>query len=150
MPDDDVTPINRGPFYGAAGSTVRLDCSITPGVVVSQYFVTWRSASDQSRVFYESFPPSFNRNPINRDIQRYSVDATNFSLFIHDVMPEDGADDYVCVLGVEDPTPGGRNLLYTQTEDVNITLFVSRKLLHLRGWVGQISADFFAGGRHIG
>ena len=120
---DDTNPINRGPFPGGAGSTVRLDCSITPGVVVDQYYVTWRS---QTQALYVLFPPHFNRDPFNIDSQRYSLDPGNFSLFIHDVTPADGTHDYFCILGVEDPHPDfrTRQFVYTQTESERLSLFI--------------------------
>ena len=126
-----IAPINRGPFRGDSGTTIRLDCSITPGVEVDQYYVTWRSASDQGQVFYESLPPHFNRDPINVDPQRYSIDPRNFSLYIHDVTPADGAHEYICVLGVEDPSPDyfTRSLIYTRTQSMNLSLSVSSKSL---------------------
>ncbi len=123
-PDKIITaPINRGPFFGAVGTTVRLECSITPGVLVDQYYVTWRSASNQSLVFYQSFPPHLNSTPINIDSQHYSVDPGNFSLYIHNVTVYDRAHDYVCVLGVEDPMQTTEILVYTSTMSVNLTLF---------------------------
>ncbi len=121
-PDDQIEPINRGAFRGAAKTTIRLDCSITPGVLVDQYYVTWRSASNQSLVFYQSFPPHLKRNPINIDSQHYSVDPGNFSLYIHNVTPADGAHEYVCVLGVEDPMDLDSTLLYTHTGNFHLSL----------------------------
>ncbi len=132
LPDDSIDPINRGPFCGDAGSTIRLDCSITPGVLVDQYYVVWKSASDRSRVFYQSFPPHFSRDFINIDSQRYSVDRNNFSLYIHGVTPADGAHDYVCVLGVEDPLQRTRSFIYTRTNKFNLSLSVFCKSLCMR------------------
>ncbi len=132
-PDDQIEPINKGPFRGVPGSTVRLDCSITPGVLVDQYYVTWRSASNQSLVFYQSFPPRLNRNPINIDSQHYSLDPGNFSLYIHDVTAYDGAHDYACVLGVEDPMEITSTLLYTRTENVYLSLSILSKSKYFRG-----------------
>ena len=91
---------------------------------MDQYYVVWRSASDPRRVFYESFPPHFNRDPINADPERYSVDPRDFSLTISGVTPADSAFPYVCVLGVEDPLQPSTELLYSLTEDVNLTLSI--------------------------
>ena len=111
-------------IHGNAGSTVRLECPILPGVVVEQYYVRWHRASDRNGVLYESFPPHLSFPPINVDAQRYSVDAEDLSLSIHDVTPADGADEYVCVLGVEDPLDRTRPLIYTQTENANLSLAI--------------------------
>ncbi len=123
--------INRGPFHGDAGSTVRLDCSITPGVLVDQYYVTWRSASDRNLIFYQSFPPFLNFDVNNRDSQRYLVDPGNFSLSIRNVTPADGAHDYVCVLGVQDTHEDLQfmNLIYIRTQSVNLSVSISSKSL---------------------
>lgn len=127
-PDDKIEPNNTGPYYGVSCSTVRLDCPITPGVLVSQYYVTWLSASNLSLVFYQSFPPHSNRDPFNTDSQRYSVDPGNFSLYIHDVKLSDAEHQYMCVLGVEDPLNVSQVLLYPRTESINLSLSIASKL----------------------
>ncbi len=126
-PDDKFDPIIRGPFRDEDG-TVRLDCPLTPGVLVEFYFVTWRSASNQSLVLYQSFPPHLNMTPINIDSQHYSVDPANFSLFIHNVTPADGAHEYVCVLGVQDAMDMTRAFTYGRTVNVHLSLCKSSVL----------------------
>ena len=67
-PVSGVQPVNRGPFRADTGTSVRLQCSITPGALVEQYYVKWHSASDPMRVFYESFPPHLpDSTPISVD-----------------------------------------------------------------------------------
>ena len=126
LSDNRIQPSARRSFSGDAGTDVRLECSITPGVVVDQYYVIWRSAADRGRVFYELFPPSRDIDPINIDRQHYTLNPEDFSLTIHDVTPADGAHDYMCVLGVED-TLATYTTLYMLTENVNLSLTVFSK-----------------------
>ncbi len=125
-PDITDVPSRIRTFYGEAGSTVRVDCSITPGLLVEQYYVTWRSAVDTSRVFYQSFPPSTNADPFYLNQERYTIDPGNFSLYIHDITPADVVDTYVCILGVED-TEFSRTFVHMATENVNLSLSIFSK-----------------------
>lgn len=123
LPDDTLEVSHERVFYGVKGSTVRMDCSITPGVFVSQYYITWRSASNHSLIFYKSYPPHLNFPTFILDDRRYSVDADNFSLYIHNMGPADITHQYQCVLGVEDPLfETTREFLYTVTEYTNLSL----------------------------
>ena len=122
-------------FFSEVSSTARLDCSITPGMALQQYFVTWRSAINDT-IFYKSFPPSENRAPFVLDPLRYSIDPRNFSLFINDVVLADETDQYLCTLAVEDPLVM-QTFDYTMTVDIRLSLsifseFVSAiRLFHL-------------------
>ena len=91
---------------------------------MTQYYVQWRSATDPTRVFYKSFPPRMMMQPTNLD--RYSIEPRNLSLYIHDITPADEADQYVCLLGVEDTLPniGNRELPFTMTESVNLSVSI--------------------------
>ena len=111
------------------GSTARLDCAITPGVLIEYYYVTWRNASDPSVMFY-LIPPRNNESepqehhPLNH---WYTINQ-NFSLFISNVGPADTAE-YQCVLGVVDPSDfTAYNYTRTQNANIRFTVLVPRKL----------------------
>ena len=110
------------------GSSVRLDCSITPGAAYTQYYVQWRSARNDSLVFYESFPPHLNAEPFNLDTERFSIDPRNFSLTIHGITLADEAERFNCILGVEDPLQTTTSLVYTRTEAPVLSLSIFSKL----------------------
>lgn len=122
LPDPDIVPNNVETFYGEENSTARLDCSITPGVAISQYYVTWRDALNESLIFYESYPLHESSQPYNLDSQRYSIDPRNFSLFIHGASPADEGE-YLCILAVEDPV-SLMDFQYTITATILLSLFV--------------------------
>ena len=113
--------------YANRGSEGRLDCSITPGALLPLYYVTWRSASDHSVIFYQIFPPLSSRQP-PPDIldNRYRIDSRNFSLFVSNVELADAAHGYQCVLGVVDPRDD-QAYDYTATQNVNISLSIFSK-----------------------
>lgn len=112
--------------FASTGSTARLDCSIMPGALVSQYYVTWRNASNNTIEFFK-IPPlrlrADNAAPI-RLSDRYSLDYNNFSLFIDDVTPSDSETPYQCVLGVEELRS---DYVYHQTENANLRLSIFSK-----------------------
>ncbi len=122
--DPNISPSDERTF-GVAGTTVHLNCSISPGVAVEQYYVQWQSASNPNRVFYRSFSPQSNVDPVNMD--RYSVDSSTLGLLIQDATLADGDDQYVCILGVEDPIQPSRPFVYMQTENVNLSLSIISK-----------------------
>ena len=126
LPDTREDPRPRT-SYADVNLIGRLDCSITPGPILSHlYYVTWHNASDHSMIFYEMLPPrSTERRESTSLSDRYWIDPQNFSLFISDVEISD-MDDYQCVLGVVERRPGLAVTLheYTRTRDVNISLFV--------------------------
>ena len=123
-PDPTIEPSRVRTFYGEVGSSVRLDCSLIPGDVYTQYYVQWRSARNDTLKFYESFPPHLNVAPFNLDTERFSINPRNFSLTIRDITLADEAERFVCVLGVEDPLQSTMNLVYTRTENVVLSLSI--------------------------
>ena len=147
-PDPEIEPSSVRVFFGEAGSTVRLDCSITPGEAVEQYYVTWKSAINETLVFYKSFPPRDDTAPFNLDDQRYFIDPRNFSLFIRDITPADETERYLCILAVEDPIIM-MNYPYMRTENVILSLSIFSELLKCK-YAGMLAQWLSSQSRAVG
>ena len=119
LPDD--SQLTSHTFFAEVGTTALLDCAITPGSLVEQYFVTWENGT--SGLFYNQIPPisSTTATPFN---PRYFIEPTNFSLLISNVQLSDSDSTYRCFVGVQDPLFGNRISFYTNTENTNLRLVV--------------------------
>ena len=100
---------------------VQLDCTIDPGRLIQQYFVTWYKSND---IIYET-----NSNGVvttNLDPERYSHNPSNLALIINDIEVDDTSDNYHCVLGVVNPLSGETDH-YDVLRTINIPLRVLGK-----------------------
>ena len=106
--------------YEESGTTARLECAIKPGVLTTEYFVTWKDATsgdDLINLVAGSLQFQF------RTDERFTITQNDFSLLIEDVRPSD-AGTYLCVLGVRGADRFNVPKKYDQTKTINITLQV--------------------------
>ena len=82
------------PVYAIVGERVQLNCIISPGKLIKQYFIKWERTT-QTIVSTRNLLPPLD--------DRYSVDPSDLSLIIDDVELEEASDAYQCRLTVEDP-----------------------------------------------
>ena len=111
-------------FYGAVNTTARLDCLVTPGRLVDHYYVTWQHGSDSNIQYFRLLPLHLRteNNSIVRLNDRYSIDYTNFSLFISNVEPGETGSEFICLMGVTDPLHPDNVYLYSTALTTKITM----------------------------
>lgn len=124
LPDSQVPSFPRT-FFAEVGSTAVLNCSITPGRLLGQYFVRWRNGSLGGRSYREIPPAGVQTLPTSTPLDpRYSIDPESFSLIISDVQLTDSDPTYRCVLGLQDPRSSNRISTYERTQTTNLQLIV--------------------------
>ena len=109
-------------YYANRTSVIRLDCDVMPGALVQQYYVAWR-ARYSDLVYYRIIPPEFRSQFNTSHLQlnsRYSLDSSNFSLFIENASFQDTGSTYLCYVGVEDPLHPEISLQH----EINKTVFL--------------------------
>ena len=118
----DMTLIPTPPTtYAIAGERVKLNCSVPPGRLIQQYYVTWDRSG---RTIYRT---RLNKPPETLD-NRYSVNPSDLSLIINNVRLEDTSDKYHCVFTVVDPQPDVHfSDAYTTMQSSDIQLIVLGK-----------------------
>ena len=111
------------PTYAIAGERVQLNCTIPPGRLTQQYYVSWdRSGTTVYK--------TRRNNSLLKLNDHYSVDPSDLSLIIDDVQFEDISDDYHCVFTVFDPNPDVmQSHIYTNMKSRDIQLKVLGKLI---------------------
>ena len=127
MPDDNEVLVPRT-FYAEVGTTAVLDCAITPGALVSQYFTTWRNGT--SGLFYDQILPMATPSTMSFD-PRYSIDPMSFMLMISDVQLSDSDSAYQCYVGVHDPQANDAILYYENTGNFDLSLKVYSEFTNL-------------------
>ena len=109
------------PTFAVVGQSqpVQLNCAISPGNLLQQYFVTWYKADD---IIYR-----FNVDgSVDGDLERYSHNPSNLALIISNVGLDDASDNYHCVLTVVNPRTGDSES-YDILRNLNIRLVVLGK-----------------------
>ena len=82
--------------YAKVGESVQLDCPISPGALLQQYYVSWdESGTGIYRTQAQSSPVMIDN--------RYNLNRLTLSLIINDICLEDASDMYHCVIRVVDP-----------------------------------------------
>ena len=84
-------------IYAKVGESVQLDCPISPGALLQQYYVSW-DESGTGIYHTRAYQPS----PVVID-NRYDLNRSTLSLIINDVRLEDASDMYHCVIRVVAP-----------------------------------------------
>ncbi len=126
--------------YHALGSTARLDCPIRPGKLVSQYYCTWKNP--QTGVVFFQIPPPTNPASEVRLNGRYSIDHTNLSLFINNLLPNDDDMKFMCELGVQDTLTSRQYVTYrSQHTTLILSVFCKQKLCSQ--WENSIAIYLF-------
>ena len=121
IPDTVMLFPNPRPTYAIMGKQVQLNCTIPPGRLIQQYYVTWDRSG---RTIYQTR----HNNPPLRLSNRYSVNPSDLSLIIDDVQFEDASDEYHCVYTVVDPNPNTMlSYAYTTMQLRDIQLVVLGK-----------------------
>ena len=117
--------VNPTSFSAKVGETAILDCSIPPGVLIEEYFVTWMIGPPLGGMIVGQILPSGTE----MSSDRYSVDPTTFALQISNVQLSDTQDDFRCVLGVRDvqDPQNIREITYEQTQTRSLSLTVYSK-----------------------
>ena len=108
------------PKYAIRDEQVKLNCVIPPGRLLQQYDVTWyRSGTAIYQTRRKSSPRTEN--------DRYSVDPSDLSLIIDNVMLEDANEEYHCVYTVFDPNVRMQSYNYESLQSYDIELCVLGK-----------------------
>ena len=126
-PEDDPSLPTEILHYEESGTTARLECAIKPGVLTTEYFVTWKNAS--SGVNLINLVKGSLQSQYRTDT-RYTVAQNDFSLLIEDVKPSD-AGMYLCVLGVSGAQRFSVPEEYDQTKRINLTLQVFGRCINI-------------------
>ena len=130
-PSSQIIPTSHT-IFAEYGTTAVLDCSLSPGRLIKQYYATWRNGT--SKNVYAKIPrPYFTSNqpttmPSNT---RYSVDPSTLALIISDVVLTDSDTRYRCEVGVEEPQNGNIAFIFTATASTDIILVVYSEFVDL-------------------
>lgn len=123
-PTPQIIPTSRT-IFAEFGTTAVLDCSLSPGSLVEQYYATWLNGSSD-RLYAIIQRPFFTVNQPTTipSSSRYFVEPSTLALVISSVLLTDADTSYRCVVGVEDPQ--NRNIAFTfqRTRNIDITLIV--------------------------
>jgi hypothetical protein len=98
---------------------VQLNCAISPGNLIEQYYVTWYKADD---TIYQTNEDG----TVDGDLERYSHNSSNLALVIRNIELDDASDNYHCVLNVVNPLTGATDD-YDILRNLDISLVVLGK-----------------------
>ena len=115
-------------IFAEFGTTAVLDCSLSPGRLVRQYFVTWQNGSNGREYAGIQRPRLTQFQPTQTSsVSRYSVQPSTLALVISNVDLSDSDTTYRCVVGVEDPEDDSTAMIFDDTTTTDINLIVYSK-----------------------